>query len=193
MRSLRLLCLVLLFSCVGLGQNMGRSYPGYAGCFYGCAPFVPLVSTPMISFQTVSASPVGATNATGGLNAGATNSTLESLPDDVSTDHTQVVWYSGANTIPTKEIAETALAPIPHVMTQHMHMEHMDHMAMVHREGESGAVYIAGPVESVSATQAAAGARGIRKAARTYTNQDVDRINQQTGMVKYDGKSEKIQ
>src|SRR5689334_1838246 len=106
MRGLRLLCAILLLSGLTFAQNMGRSYPGYAGCFYGCAPFVPLVSTPMISFQTVSSNPVGATNATGGLSAGATDSTMESLPVDSSTDHTQVVWYWGANTIPTHEVAE---------------------------------------------------------------------------------------
>jgi hypothetical protein len=191
MRTLQLLCAILLLSALTFAQNMGRSYPGYAGCFYGCAPFVPLVSTPMISFQTVSSSPVGATNATGGLTAGATNSTMESLPVDSSADHTQAVWYWGANTVPTREVAETALAPMHHPMMEPMH--HMEHMGMMHHGEEQEAVYIAGPVESVSVMESAAGARTAQKAARTYTNQDVDRMNQQTGMVKYDSKTEKIQ
>jgi len=191
MRTLQLLCAILLLSALSFAQNMGRSYPGYAGCFYGCAPFVPLVSTPMISFQTVSSSPVGATNATGGLSAGATNSTMESLPVDSSADHTQAVWYWGANTVPTHEVAETALAPMHHAMMEPMH--HMEHMGMMHHGEEQEAVYIAGPVESVSVMESAAGARTAQKAARTYTNQDVDRMSQQTGTVKYDSKTEKIQ
>ena len=191
MRTLQLLCAILLLSALTFAQNMGRSYPGYAGCFYGCAPFVPLVSTPMISFQTVSSSPVGATNATGGLSAGATNSTMESLPVDSSADHTQAVWYWGANTVPTHEVAETALAPMHHAMMEPMH--HMEHMGMMHHGEEQEAVYIAGPVESVSVMESAAGARTAQKAARTYTNQDVDRMSQQTGTVKYDSKTEKIQ
>jgi hypothetical protein len=191
MRTLQLLCAILLLSGLTFAQNMGRSSPGYAGCFYGCAPFVPLVSTPMISFQTVSSSPVGATNATGGLTAGATNSTMESLPVDSSADHTQAVWYWGANTVPTREVAETALAPMHHPMMEPMH--HMEHMGMMHHGEEQEAVYIAGPVESVSVMESAAGARTAQKAARTYTNQDVDRMNQQTGLVKYDSKTEKIQ
>jgi len=190
MRTLQLLCAILLLSALSFAQNMGRSYPGYAGCFYGCAPFVPLVSTPMISFQTVSSSPVGATNATGGLSAGATNSTMESLPVDSSADHTQAVWYWGANTVPTHEVAETALAPMHHAMMEPMH--HMEHMGMMHHGEEQEAVYIAGPVESVSVMESAAGARTAQKAARTYTNQDVDRMSQQTGTVKYDSKTEKI-
>jgi hypothetical protein len=145
----------------------------------------------MISFQTVSSSPVGATNATGGLTAGATNSTMESLPVDSSADHTQAVWYWGANTVPTREVAETALAPMHHPMMEPMH--HMEHMGMMHHGEEQEAVYIAGPVESVSVMESAAGARTAQKAARTYTNQDVDRMNQQTGLVKYDSKTEKIQ
>ncbi len=184
MRTLQLLCAILLFSALTFAQNMGRSYPGYADCFYGCAPFVPLVSTPMVSLQTVSSSPVGATNATGGLTAGATNSTLESLPADVSADHTQAGWYWGANTVPTP------LGEVVAMRHEMMHVEHMAHM----RHGEAEApVFIAGPVESVNVMEEAAAARSARKATRTYTNQDIDRINQQTGMVKYDSKTEKIQ
>ena len=188
MRTLQLLCAILLLSALTFAQNMDRSYPGYAGCFYGCAPFVPLVSTPMISFQTVSSNPVGATNATGGLSAGATNSTMESLPVDSSTDHTQTVWYWGANTVPTREMEETALAPLQHPE----HMQHMEHMRMMHH-GEEQAVYIAGPLEPENLVESAAGARGVRKGTRTITNQDIDQLNQKTGTVKYDSKTEKIQ
>lgn len=189
MRLLSVVSGVLLLCSLTWGQTTSVRGPAYWGCQYGCAPFVPLVSTPMISLQTVSSSPVGATNATGGLTAGATNSTLESLPGDTNTDHTQAVWYWGANTLPTAAVAETALAPVRHPMMEHM--EHM--MRMEHHSQAEEAIYIAGPVESVNVMESAAGARNARKAARTYTNQDIDRMNQQTGMVKYDSKTEKIQ
>jgi hypothetical protein len=72
-------------------------------------------------------------------------------------------------------------------------MEHMEHMGMMHHGEQEPAVYIAGPVESVSVMESAAGARSARKATRTITNQDIDQLNQKTGMVKYDSKTEKIQ
>jgi len=37
-----------------------------------------------------------------------------------------------------------------------------------------------------------AGSASARKASRTYTNQDVDHMNQGTGTVKYRGKTEHI-
>jgi hypothetical protein len=37
-----------------------------------------------------------------------------------------------------------------------------------------------------------AGSTGTKKASRTYTNQDIDQVNQKNGMVKYDGKTEHI-
>jgi hypothetical protein len=41
--------------------------------------------------------------------------------------------------------------------------------------------------------EAARAAKGLRRAARTYSNEDVKRQNQQTGLVKYEGKTKKIQ
>jgi hypothetical protein len=43
-----------------------------------------------------------------------------------------------------------------------------------------------------TATNLVAGSSGAKKAGRTYTNQDVDQINQKNGTVKYDGKTEHI-
>ncbi len=189
MRTLITLCAILLLSAFAFGQNVNRGYVGYWGCQYGCAPFVPLVSTPMVSLQTVSPSPVGASNATGGLNAGARNSTLDTLPVSSDAVYTQPVWYSGVNTVPTPNVAPQGMLPFHHTMA-----EHMEHMArMEHHEAAEGAVYIAGPVENVSAMESATSAKSARKASRTYTNQDIDRINQQTGTVKYDSKTQKIQ
>jgi hypothetical protein len=195
MRTLTVLCAILLLSAFAFGQNIGRGFTAYWGCPYGCAPFVPLVTTPMVSLQTVSPSPVGASNATTGLNAGARNSTLETLPANTDSIYSQPVWYSGANTVPTPEVAPSGMPPAPHMMPGHMaHMEHMEHMAMMEHHGaEEGATFIAGPVENVSPMESSAAAKSARKASRTYTNQDIDRVNQNTGTVKYDGKTEKLQ
>jgi hypothetical protein len=37
-----------------------------------------------------------------------------------------------------------------------------------------------------------ASSSAAKKAARTYTNHDVDQVNQKNGTVKYDGKTEHI-
>jgi hypothetical protein len=41
--------------------------------------------------------------------------------------------------------------------------------------------------------ESSAAAKSGKKASRTYTNQDIDRISQQTGTAKWDGKTEKLQ
>jgi hypothetical protein len=61
------------------------------------------------------------------------------------------------------------------------------------REGERPAWRYFAPSETASVTEATAGATGAKKAARTYSNQDVERQNQKNGEFKYDGKSGKIQ
>jgi hypothetical protein len=64
---------MVMFSVLAFGQTGARAVPGY--CPYGCGPFIPLVTTPSVAFEAVSSSPVGASNATGGLQAGARNAT----------------------------------------------------------------------------------------------------------------------
>ncbi|HET7209559.1 MAG TPA: hypothetical protein VFI95_23500 [Terriglobales bacterium] len=186
MRVLSVFCGALMLSALAFGQaNMVRGPVTYWGCQYGCAPFVPLVTTPMVSLQTVSPSPVGASNATTGLSAGARNSTLDTLPASTDSVYTQPVWYSGADTVAVPPASLAVAVPAGHMMAEHM--ERMEHHAA------EQAVYIAGPLEVPNVMESAGGARTARKAARTYTNDDINRLNQQTGTVKYDGKSEKIQ
>ena len=74
MRTVTVICTMLLLSALGFGQTSFRGAPGF--CPYGCGPYVPLLTTPQLWLETVSPNPVGATNATGGLVAGATNGTL---------------------------------------------------------------------------------------------------------------------
>lgn len=71
-----------------------------------------------------------------------------------------------------------------HGMHEHgaMHEGHERHLEIGIASFESS--------ESVKTLMASAGA--AKKASRTYSNSDIDRINQATGSVKYDGKSETL-
>jgi hypothetical protein len=168
---------VVVFSALAFGQDGGRGVAGY--CPYGCGPYVPLVTTPSVSFETVSHSPVGATNATGGLQAGARNSTLETTPSNTDSVHTEVVWYSGGG---SPAVARSVWLPRP----EPMHPEGMrpEMMGMRDGRGERGPereeraswTYYVGIDQSASAVDASAAAKGGRHAARTYTNADVDRV-----------------
>ena len=69
MRPYLLLCAVVLISALAFAQQPGPQL--FGPCLLGCGPYVPLVTTPMISLQQYSPNPVGASNATTGLVAGA--------------------------------------------------------------------------------------------------------------------------
>lgn len=181
------LCAMLLFACVAFAQT-----PVY-GPVYG--PYVPLVTTPQVSLQTVSPNPVGASNATYGLVAGARNATAEVVNSgNTSSSFTEPVWYQGGGA-PLISEPEVALH-VRGVHGGHLMMQRMAMMGEHEHVGEhatAGAwTYLAGE-ELPSAVEAAASAKSARKATRTITNQDVDAENQKTGTVKYDGKTEKIQ
>ncbi len=194
MRTLVVLCAVVLLSAVVFAQAPvpPRAYPG---CYYGCGPYIPLVTTPMVSLETASTAPVGARNATGGLVAGATNSTLSEISDNPSATYTVPVWYSGATT-PVRGVAVNVPVPGPTVRGM-MHARAMHEGMMMEREHEMAAkrgwTYFSSAEESAPAAGLAAEARGAKKATRTITNADIDRLNQQTGNVKWDSKQEKIQ
>ena len=178
------LCAVLFVSSFALSQN--AFVHGYG---YGYGPYVPLITTPEISLQSRSTGPpVGATNATAGLEAGARNSTLEMSDGNTSSEYTQPVWYSGGT---TPEISHPAVRlPLGPAMEHPMmmHMEHMEHME--HAAASKDWTFYAG--EMTSATDASAAAKSGKHATRTITNQDIDQMNQKTGTVKYDGKTETI-
>jgi len=183
MRQLTVLCAILLFSALALGQAPGRGIAGY--CPYGCGPYIPLVTTPMISLDTVSTTPAGARNATGGLVAGATDSTLSQSNGSPDSVYTQPVWYAGGTTPKIGPAVRTR----PIAMPVHLERE----VERMKGEGERPAWRYFAPSETASATEAMAGARGAKKATRTYTHQDVERQNQKNGEFKYDGKAGKIQ
>src|SRR5258708_23802822 len=122
MRLFTMVCAALFVSTLAVGQT--TPIHGYVG--YGYGPYVPLVTTPEISLETVStSSPVGARNATGGLSAGARNSTLSMGSGNVSAVYTQPVWYSGGTT-PMISSPSVQL-PIPRPMaTPMLQMDHME-------------------------------------------------------------------
>src|SRR5271167_1136627 len=92
MRSLKTLSMILLLSGLaaaqttvigGTASNWVPAYGVYA------APFVPLVTTPSVTLATVSPSAVGASNATFGNVAGATNATLSIVSPPTTGAYTQ--------------------------------------------------------------------------------------------------------
>ena len=169
MRGFTVGLVVLQFSALALGQAGTRGIPG---CQNTCGPYIPLITTPEVAFETVSSSPVGASNATGGLQAGARNSTLSLIPGNTDAVHTQVVWYSGGGSP-----LVSAAVRLPHPEPMARHDEHM--MQLEHEHGEQARAnwtYYAGPGASGSPVEASASAKGGKRAARTYTNEDVDRV-----------------
>jgi hypothetical protein len=198
MRPYLVLMTVVLMAVAAFGQQ-SFPHPGYSSCFYGCGPFVPLLTTPEISLQQFSPNPVGASNATTGLIAGATNATLSQIQGSTSSVYTVPVWYQGGAPLITPEVrlyAET-IGREGHRMRDGMHdamREERRHEEDHGRREEARAswTYISGPEHTASAAAAANESKGVRKAGHVYTNEDVTRQNDKNGTVKYDGKTEKM-
>src|SRR5262249_62164259 len=93
MRAFTVGMAVVAFSALAFAQTGVRPVPSY--CSNNCGPYIPLLSTPSVRFENVSPSGAGASNATGGMHAGARNSTLSIVDGNPDAVHTQVVWYSG--------------------------------------------------------------------------------------------------
>ena len=181
------LCATLLFAGAAFAQRPIEVY----GPAYG--PYVPLVTTPQVALSTVSPNPAGAHNATYGLVAGAQNSTLEMVSGNTSSTFTEPVWYQGGG---APLISEGVSLHVRDIHGGERMVHHMAGMAM-HGMPEHAAAPHAwtywGAAEMTAPVEAAASAKAMRKATRTITNQDIDAVNQKTGTVKYDGKTEKLQ
>jgi len=186
MRILIALCAAALFSCAAVGQVVPANV-GYDGCG---APYIPRLTTPEVSLQTVSADPVGARNATYGLAAGATNGTLSNVTGNVGGTYTQPVWYAGGTTPLISSPAVDLSVPVVRMHNMDRMERERDHERA---EGQSHAwTYFASEQETASAVDASTASRSGRHATRTITNQDVDQQNSKNGFVKYDGKIEQI-
>jgi len=186
MRLLSLILATALLSCVALAQTPVAVRIGS----YSCGPYIPLVTTPEISLQTVSAAPVGASNATYGLTAGATNATLSNVTGNLGGVYTQPVWYAGGTT----PLISSPAVQLPVPIGQMQYAERRER-EREHERAEAAPkawIYYASEEETSSAVEASASARTGRHATRTITNQDVEQQNQKNGSVKYDGKTEQI-
>lgn len=193
MRIVAAVSSIVLFSALSLAQIGQHGLPGY--CPYGCGPYVPLITTPSLSFQTVSPDPVGARNATGGLIAGATNSTLSEINGNTSADFTVPVWYSGGGA--------PLVSPAVNSSVGSMHMnaigrEYGERNQRAMREHEREAttkswVYFASAEPGARTLESVSAETGVKPAKPSFTNQDVLQQNDKNGYVHYDGKTEKIQ
>jgi hypothetical protein len=184
MRLLIALCAAALFSSIAVGQVVPANVV-YDGCG---APYIPRLTTPEVSLQTVSANPVGASNATYGLTAGATNGTLSNVTGNLGGTYTQPVWYAGGTTPLISSPAVELSVPLAHPH----HMERMEREHEIAEAAPKTWIYFASEQETSSAVDASKSARTGRHAARTITNQDVDQQNSKNGFVKYGGKTEQI-
>lgn len=163
MRQLTILCFVLLLSAMALAQSTATVVSGYASNWGPQAvytvPYVPLVTTPSVQLGAPPLT-VGASDATAGLATGASNSTLSVESPVVSTVFPRPVWYGMAPAAEPGEASEP-------------------------KERARSFDFVAyAPENSNNAVQVAAAARGQKHANRTYTNDDVSRVNQNNGMIK---------
>ena len=181
MRQLTVFCLAIILPALAAGQAIVSS--GYVidsppGMY--AQPFVPRLSTPSMSFENVSPSPVGATNATAGNIAGATNATLSVFPAG------PVVQYPPSLALGLENSSSESGADIE-ASTE---AESRGEESTEARPLELG---VASFQDSYGVAQLAAGSRARQQAKHLYTNLDVDRMNQMTGMVKYEGKTERLE
>jgi hypothetical protein len=187
MRPFLVLSVVALLAVAAFGQTMPHPYPYSYNYGY---TYAPLLTTPMMSLQTYSPNPVGASNATTGLVAGATNATVSDLPEgSTSSDYTVAVWYQGGSPLITPEVNTW---PIPHegMMAGPMMGYGMGEEHERHHEKRAQWTYFSGPEHTTPVAEAAT---GPGPAKHSYSNDDVTRQNDKNGEVRYDGKTEKIQ
>jgi len=160
----------------------------------------PVVSAPILSLNSVSVSPAGASNATPGNVAGATNATLSisnmglSSSANLAPPAVSLVSVSGQPTVEgavSPLMGPRPLVPLASRLGGHPMMRPGPHGMMMARNmpekflntgaaGFDNATSI--PARPGNLAQAAAAIRAWEQAhppAKVYTNQDIDRIHQQ--------------
>ena len=128
-------------------------------------PFVPLVTTPSVSIETGLPTQIGASNATTGNVAGAANSTISIVAPNMSAS-TEV------------QAAESRSQSEASVQSETGSTNRLE-LGAASFEGSRGAAQLM--------------ARSQQPPARTVTNDDIARLNQQNGMVRFRGKTERIE
>src|SRR5438876_8303318 len=159
----------------GYASNWAPGYSIYQTPGAYAAPFVPLVTTPSVSIETGMPTQIGASNATTGNVAGATNSTISLVAPNI------VAPNMSASPV-VRAAPGTELGQQNGAGTQSVTPPTNDRL-------ELGAA-------SFQASRGAAqliASRQQQKPARTITNDDIDRLNQQNGTVQFKGKTEKIE
>ena len=184
MRKLTIFCVAIILPALAAAQAIVSS--GYVidspppGTY--AQPFVPSFSTPSMSFEDASPSPVGASNATAGNIAGATNATLSVFPAGPVVQHPPSLSLAFTNSLIElqqepelnahgESAAETTFSTEPPPLQ----------------------LGVASFQESYGVAQLVAASRAKQQAKHLYTNLDVDRMNQMTGMVKYRDKTERVE
>jgi hypothetical protein len=153
-----------------------------------------MITTPGVSLSTYSANSVGASNATEGLVAGARNSTLEMSYPSTLNAYTVPVWTNentgpALNVVERREVHAVVHEPMMHEAMLHEGVMH-EHMAHGEQMVSFGSAHIGmghDVADRVKMSQA-----NHPAAKRTYNNQDIERIQQQKGRVKFKGKTETI-
>lgn len=180
------MCCTLLLLC-GLAAGQATVIGGYASTWlpsFGpyVGPYVPLVTTPELSLSTVSPWAAGASSSAFGLVAGAVNATLsdEFVGDPPAGVYTEPVFYGQTQEeLGLSRFYGQPAPPVMHPRREPQKEQAFDFISQPRTSRESVAVLMGG-------------AGPVRKAGRTYTNQDVERQNQNNGFVHYDGKTEHI-
>ncbi len=154
----------------GYASNWAPGYSVYQTPGAYAAPFVPLVTTPSASIETGMPTQIGASNATAGNVAGATNSTISIVAPSMSA----VPGVQSAQEVAPRPESEPSTQSATPSSTSGF---------------EFGAASFEG---SLGASQLLA-SRPQQPPARTITNDDIARLNQQNGTVQFRGKTEKIE
>lgn len=169
MRRISVLFALLLFSAFAQAQYAGYSQVivNWNGTGVYTAPSTPLVSTPSLSLSGPPAFGSGATNATAGNVAGATNSTLTLSNTPQASIFPVPTFYGSSAFVESQPEDATTETPEP------------------------------GFRFGVTAFQSSRGAAGLRgpkphKAAHIYTNDDVSGVNRTNGSVKFRNKTEHV-
>lgn len=182
MRFVTLASLLLVLSGLAAAQGVDLGLVTNTPAFgVYAAPFVPRVTTPSVSLGIVAPSPAGASNATWGNVAGARNATLSIVAPVPTGVRSPVIPYDNSDWV-----SPGLYVQVPAVWAQPQGNPASGGRMMIEL----------GTASTPGVRQLMASAGPVRKASRTFTNDDVDRvhqsIDQNTGTVKIGGKTEHV-
>ncbi len=182
MRFTVIACSIFVLSGLAAAQVniIGTTGAFWAPPYIYAAPFVPLITTPSASWGPTVHSTAGARNATWGNVAGARNSTMETLP--------AVNSYYPAGYGDLHEFREERVREIRTEENRGSEFAEGRSEARENRAFRPGI----GEWDHEGLAQMIGKTSAATKASHTYTNDDVTRMNNANGNVKYDGKTEHI-